>query len=246
VFSDLTGGNPVSSPTAFDICGFCEGGPESGAVQFVPAADFLLLDAEVFVDGNVEGGAIDEFDVFLAGDSGGLPGSVIEQIGFDVQTSGAGGIAIADSIATPILLINGTPYWLVLAPASSATFISWQAAGSASVLTAENHSANGLSGWFSTVGNGGQMEIDGDPVPEPATLSLVVLGMSLLVCGLIAQRKNHQPRRQNLFRCKLSHYPKSPSLDETVSGSWLRFQVHRRGSHRDLQAAELRPHGLSF
>jgi hypothetical protein len=200
VFSDLIGGNPAVGPTAFNICGVQSGcfDTESGAVQFVPDGDFALLDAQVFVgnfalDGNFQSGPIDEFNVFLAEDSGALPGSVIEQIGFDLQASGAGGIAIADSIATPILLISGTPYWLVLTPATSGTSVAWKLASS-SLLTAENHTAGGLSGWFSTGAGGGQMEIDGNLIPEPATLSLVVFGMSLLVYGRIARRKRQESR----------------------------------------------------
>jgi hypothetical protein len=76
-------------------------------------------------------GASQAFNVFLAQNSSGVPGSFIEQIGFDVSASG--GEVTVNSIATPITLTGGTPYWLVLTPASTNTYIYWDNGGSSLV-----------------------------------------------------------------------------------------------------------------
>jgi hypothetical protein len=63
VFSNLIGGNPLIGGSV-SICDNCElGAPQAAAMPFVPAADFTLVDAQVYVgnfahDGSFESTAM--------------------------------------------------------------------------------------------------------------------------------------------------------------------------------------------
>src|SRR5947207_7927007 len=127
VYSTMTGS---TGDGGYDVCGSAPAPGNSPPVpcsqslaeSFTPDGDFILTGAKVIV-GN-QPGTSPLFNVWLAQDSGGSPGSFIEQIGFNVSysgttvvaTGGTGGEVTANSIATPILLTTGTPYWLVLTP----------------------------------------------------------------------------------------------------------------------------------
>ena len=82
---NLTTGNG-----GYDICGTAVTGGncspvQSLAQQFTPDGNFLMTQATVVV-GNQDGTS-PLFDVWVAHDSSGSPGSLIEQIGFDVGDS---------------------------------------------------------------------------------------------------------------------------------------------------------------
>jgi PEP-CTERM motif len=133
----------------------------------------------------------DNLNVFLYSDSNGLPGTEIEQIGFDLAVSSSGGIVTADSLATSLTLTAGSTYWLVLAPASSDTFINWLNGGSSAPLAA---SSIGGAPFVSDGDFSAQFQIDGGPVtstvPEPSSLWL--LGA---VTGLFCVTKRLKSRR---------------------------------------------------
>lgn len=203
VFSNITTLNTTTTG-GFEIDGTGNpsdpGVPAIIAEQFTSAGNFALTDAEVVV-GNLgailSNGASSIFDVSLYSDSGGLPGSLIEQIGFGVSASGSGGEVTADSIATPIDLTAGTSYWLVLTPDATNTEIYWSGGTGSSVPTDFQENAEPVSGSWASVGEStqGQMEIDGSPlsaVPEPGSVSLLVM---LVPVGLVVKgRRSGLPR----------------------------------------------------
>jgi hypothetical protein len=201
VFSNITTLNTTTT-SGFDIDG--TGNPSDPGVsaiiaeQFTAAGNFALTDAEVVV-GNVgvilSNGASSIFNVSLYSDSGGSPGSLIEQIGFGVSASGSGGEVTADSIAMPVDLTAGTSYWLVLTPDAMNTEIYWSQGTGSSVPTDFEENAEPVSGSWASVGEStqGQMEIDGSPlsaVPEPSSVSLLTV---LVAVGLVVG-----PRRSGL------------------------------------------------
>jgi len=205
VFSNLT---LSTGNGGYDVCG-AEPAPGNSppvpcsqalAQEFTPGGDFTLTDAKVVV-GNQEGTS-PLFNVWLAQDAGGLPGLLIEQIGFDLSSGGTGGEVTADSIATPIVLTGGTAYWLVLTPSAADTVVYWDVGGlPPSVPFAATHTVDGTGGWFTLQPSssdhiGGQMEIDGTPfVPAPEPSSVVLLGFGLLLLlSLAARGKCHTPK----------------------------------------------------
>lgn len=175
IFSNL----PGTSTGGFGICGSC---PTSLAQEFTPTGDYTLTDAIVLV-GNNGTGIQDDFNVWIAQDSSGLPGTLIEQIGFAVSASGVGGEVIANSISTPIDLTSGTAYWVVLTPANSETLIYWEDGGSPAVPCAVSYTSDGSGDWNLGSDATGQMEIDGtltSAAPEPTSFALFAVGTGVL------------------------------------------------------------------
>jgi hypothetical protein len=191
VSSTLTGS---TGNGGFDVCGSAPAPNTSPPVpcsqalaeSFTPSGDFILTDAKLIV-GN-QAGTSPLFNVWLAQDSGGSPGSFIEQIGFDVLYSGEGasGEVMADSIATPILLTSGTKYWLVLTPAQSDTIVYWDAGSPpfpCSSCVAVTHTTDGTGGWTTYAYTyTGQMQIDGTAsVPEPSAFILLLTTLPAVI-----------------------------------------------------------------
>jgi hypothetical protein len=192
VFSNLTGVNSGG----IVICGvtpcsaFGSGIPQTLAEQFTPSADYVFGDAIVEIGDSFS--SDENVNVYLAADSSGLPGSFIEQIGFGLSPSAQNTIT-ANSIATPIQLTSGTPYWLVVTPADSNTAVTWDDGGSAFVETAFSPTADGMSDWRLDGPSSGQMEIDGTPglvtaTPEPRLLVFATCGLLIIGAGLRRNR----------------------------------------------------------
>jgi len=185
VYSNYTG---VAGGGGFSIFGAAVG-PQSVAQEFTPTADYTLTDAIVYV-ASAEFGPDDAVNVFLFSDSSGLPGGAIEEIGSDLSPTGSRGPITANSIATPINLISGTPYWLVLTPEDSHSAAYWDDGGSSNVPAATSNS-NGTGIWNLT-NTSGQMEIDGTLAPEPA--SFLAIGSGLVVlAGVVFRRAKRSP-----------------------------------------------------
>jgi len=198
VFSNVT--SDVNNGTA--VCGSSAPacpilfGALIDAEAFTPSADFTMTDAQVLMIVDVGAGSDSDFNVFLYSNASGVPGSLIEQIGFDVAatTTFPGSMITANSIATPITLTSGTEYWLVLGPADSDSFVAWGNGGSPSVPFA--YSDGGTS--WSTDTAADQFEIDGTPVtasvPEPSSLLLLATAALLLVLGGAKLSARHTAR----------------------------------------------------
>ena len=168
-------------------------GPQTVAAQFTPAGNFNLVDAQVMISTLPSGGPT--FNVFIAADSGGVPGAFIQQIGFGVTaTSSNGSVVTANSISTPIPLTNGTKYWLVLAPATSTTGVFWDGSATSSVPLTYNSSPTFNSGWAAPVSSAIQFQIDGTPVgpqptPTPLPTSVILALTGLASVGLYQMRR---------------------------------------------------------
>jgi hypothetical protein len=168
VFSNVTGSGDVGATVNGG------GTPNAVAEAFTPGANYIMTDAQMLVEGNF-GHAL-TFDVFLESNNAGAPGSVIEQIGFGSVAAALGypgALETANSFATPVTLVSGTEYWLVLTPHQADSDISWVAMGSTSVP--EWVSLDGGSTWSLPGTDSLQFQIDGTPaaaVPEPSTFAM--------------------------------------------------------------------------
>jgi hypothetical protein len=162
------------------------------AGAFTPAANYKMTNAQVVVSG--ADSSDPTFNVFLYRSSAQYPqgpGSMIEQIGFALTASGdyPGTIVTANSIRSPITLVSGISYWLVLAPADPTSFLAWQLSeggnheiftGAVSNYSGSNWSVIDPHGNFITAG---QFVINGVPqtaTPEPSSALLMAAAVIVL------------------------------------------------------------------
>lgn len=130
----------------------------------------------------VEGGTPDS-NFFIAQDNGsGLPGSILESYS-DVLDSN-NGLLTLNSVTDP-LLQAGQKYWLCDEPNSSGTLTGWYEnnQGLTGNDAFETTGSGGSWTWFN-LGSSGSTDsvfsISVVPVPEPATVGLLILGAGLL------------------------------------------------------------------
>lgn len=175
VFSNYTG---TSNDSGLDVCGADCGG-QSLALEFTPSANYNLTDVIVLLGS--AGGGDDAVNIFLYSNSAGLPGSEIEQIGFDLSPVGEISPVTANSISSPITLVSGTSYWVVLLAADAGSDSYWSVGGSSSAPAAEESGANG---WMAiSVAQPWQTEVDGTSTtaaPEPASFLAIGCGLLLI------------------------------------------------------------------
>ncbi len=187
VFSNLTTPNPHGTLVVGSLK---SGGPDTLAAMFIPTGNFNLLDAKVSVASTE---ADPSFNVWLASDAGGSPGTFIQQIGFGVTaTSPNGSVVTANSIATTVTLAIGTRYWLVLTPATTQTLVVWNQQGASSTVPfAFNKSPTFNSGWQGPFLLDFQFQIDGTSIPTatPVPPSLILFFTGLASAGLYHLRR---------------------------------------------------------
>jgi hypothetical protein len=190
VFSNITNPFQGTPANSHGVCGNGVGGCYNNALaeEFIPSANYILTGAQVLVttdedaNGNPYGA---NFNVSLDSDNSGVPGLPIEQIGSGLTATATASLVTANSIATPITLTAGTPYWLVLTGEVN-TFIIWAGGGSTAPPSAT--SLDGGSTWPVVNTADLEFEIDGtpvvtSPVPEPASFGLLA-GIVTLLYGV--------------------------------------------------------------
>jgi hypothetical protein len=176
VFSNFTG---TANGFGLDVAG---GFPQSLAEEFTPAADYSLTD--VILELGNGGGSDDAMNVFIFSSSSGLSGSEIEEIGSDLSPAGSESPVTANSIGSPITLVSGTSYWVVLLPEDANSDAFWDNGGSSRAPFEESDTETGTNGWRTASNQLSQMEVDVTAIAatrEPA--STVAIGCRLVLMG---------------------------------------------------------------
>jgi len=167
------------------------------AEQFTATGNFTFTDARLAlgVPCALVGFCTSSVGVFLETNSGGFPGTIIEQINFTgvLAEAPAGSVVVFNSALNPVLTA-GTSYWLVAAALDSTTIVEWDFNSTGDTASGGNAAFNtsgSLTGpWLSAALTRSAFEIDGTPiapVPEPATLLL--FGSGLIALGARDRRR---------------------------------------------------------
>jgi hypothetical protein len=175
VFNSFGPGNTYNQGVVWAVGGVsAPGGYRGQAEFFVPGISGYLSSVQLATF-RLGGSALSDF--FIAQDSSGIPGAVVESFS-GVQN--ASGLLTINSVTQP-LLQAGQKYWLCDEPDASNSYNGWY----------ENNQnlANGFaferSEWsWSPVGSpaptSGVFSVSVTPVPEPSTFGLLLLGVGLL------------------------------------------------------------------
>ena len=191
VFSNFGPGMTFNTSTTWNVSGTNFFSGRVVAQSFTPSANFTFSSAQLAM-GIVGGPNI--LQVVLMTSSGGFPGAIVETITLTdaVAPIGTGGIVLANSALQP-LLSAGTQYWIVAFAPEDDTFMGWNLSlndFSTAVLLNGSHN---LTGPWEFSAPRGAFQVNGTPVPEPATMLL--LGGSLTVIAL-RKRKRKIGNRQ--------------------------------------------------
>ena len=197
VFSSLT---TPSNGGAGILGGDITTGPvTTWAGTFTANGNFNLVDVKVTVA--AEAGKDPTFNVFFSADTIGTPDSIARwrQIGFGLRAPAGGGVVTANSITTPIAMISGKAYWVILTPANSQSSLVWSVAGSFPTPSySEFNHTNPNNFTFEDrawIGQGGfplQFQVDGlapSPLPTPLPPSLILCSTGLAIVGLYQMRR---------------------------------------------------------
>ena len=191
VFSNFGPGLTFNTSQSWNVSGTNVFGGRVVAQSFTPSANFTFTNAQLAM-GIIGGPNI--LQVMLMTSSGGFPGTSVETITLtnSIASIGTGGIAVANSALNP-LLNAGTQYWLVAFAPDDNTFMGWNLSlgdSSSFVLLNGSHSVTGP--WEFSVPRGA-FQINGAPVPEPATLLLLGPPLALLALKRRKRKKVERP-----------------------------------------------------
>jgi len=136
--------------------------PVSNAAQFSSSAGGLATDARVIVVQNKSfGPSYGLFNVAIYSDGGGVPGVPISQTVMNLAAPDCCDAAIITaSFSQPVSLQAGAPYWLVLTPANTNSYVAWVIGGS-SLLPAASTTSTDASGTWTPNHAAVQFAIDG-------------------------------------------------------------------------------------
>lgn len=111
----------------------------------------------------------------LRSDASGLPGTLLESFTVsNIPTVSPGGVVTFNATA-PLVLMAGDTYWLTSEEyAPDDTGLGWRTNDTG--INTANALRIGMAGWSVTAQDTPAFRINGNPTPEPATLSLLCLG----------------------------------------------------------------------
>lgn len=167
VFSNLGPADSFQPNSSWDL-NCCD-----SATSFTPTQDLHLDSIEIALEWLSFVGGTDAEDVWLASDSSGVPGQVLESFHI-AGIPAVGTLMTASSVLHP-MLVTGTQYWLVAASAPGIAW-NWNNTGDTGFI------ASDIPGiWFVNRSTTGAFRVEGSEVPEPATLVFVSSGLVALL-----------------------------------------------------------------
>jgi len=195
IYSNLGPGETHDQHDYYSVSGggqdFVNGFGAALAESFTPTSNFVFSSMELAL-GLVPGGLpiTNAFTVKLMSDDAGHPGSTLEAFsitGLPVYPS-SGIEQFTSTIHTP--LSEGTTYWVAAFPVAGDSYGGWylNATGAAGISKIGN---DGVT-WTAYTDPSAAFEVDGQAVPEPATLTLVGIG-TLGLLGYARRRRKTVP-----------------------------------------------------
>jgi hypothetical protein len=193
VYTNLGAGGSFDGNDQFTVAS-----DDALAVQFTPTANFIFTDAELAL---VHKLGTNLYDVSLATDSAGLPGTILETIALNgVLPTSTPALVTATSSLQP-LLAAGSSYWLIVSAPDTGTQGGF-AINSIGDLPNNNFAFSNtntpLGPW--TIDNLDQnrpaFQINGSlvPVPEPSSLFLLAISVSVGVTrSWVGRRQLRRP-----------------------------------------------------
>ena len=162
---------------------------ESLAEPFIFFGNYLLSGAEARLFNSSVFDSTGVVNFFLYSNVSNNPGTLLGSLGSVTLSAGQEGVLSPSGPIPALLLQSGVMYWFVLTPGTADTFVTWEGQGLSPQALAFTPDVTGTSFWVSGGIGGLQFEIDGTPtaVPEPATISLCLVGIGAI--GLMFKRR---------------------------------------------------------
>lgn len=190
VFSNFGPGMTFDINHGYTIAGSATNTAQVVANSFTVAGNVNFTTAQLAL-GLVSGPNM--LQVLLVTDAGGVPGSIIETMNVNIGPFGLDSVVTATSILNP-LLTSGTTYWLMAFTPSANTLAGWNFSlidtSPPSPYFASNQIASTTGPWVFGSGPRSAFQINGTPVPEPAT----ILSLGAGIMAIVFRRRKYAAR----------------------------------------------------